>query len=160
MSKVVQSVDPGVAINSSGTLEGSLHEFYREPRFELVTLTAFSIIGLVLVVIGVFSVMAYTVALQTHEIGVRMALGAQQGNILQLVLRNGSRLVAAGIMIGLGVSYALTRFLASQIPGVSPTDPWTFGAVIAIVLLAGLAACLIPAGRAASVDPLVALRYE
>jgi len=160
MSKVVQSIDPGVAINTSGTLEASLHEFYRGPQFELVTLTSFSVIGLVLVIIGVFSVMGYTVSLQTHEIGIRMALGAQQGNILRLVLLNGLRLVLAGIFIGLLASYALTRFIASQISGVSATDPATFAAVVAIVVSAGLTACLLPARRAAQTDPLVSLRYE
>ena len=104
--------------------------------------------------------MAYTVSLQTREIGVRMALGAQQREILRMVLRKGFALIIAGIAIGLFASYGLTRFLASQIWGVSATDPWTFGAVVALVVITGLAACLLPARRAASVDPLVALRYE
>jgi putative ABC transport system permease protein len=160
MAKEVQSIDSGVAIGISGTLEASLREFYRGPQFELATLTAFSVIGLVLVVIGVFSVMGYTVSLQTREIGIRMALGAQQRNILRLVLLNGLRLVVAGIFGGLLASYALTRFLASQISGVSVTDPATFAAVVAIVVSAGLSACLLPARRAAQTDPLVALRYE
>ena len=160
MSKVVQSVDPGVAIDTSGTLEASLHEFYRGPQFELVTLTAFSVIGLALVVIGVFSVMGYTVALQTREIGIRTALGAQQRDILRLVLVNGMRLVGAGTLVGLLASFALTRFLASQISGVSATDPTTFAAVVVIVVLADLTACFLPARRAARVDPLTALRYE
>jgi ABC-type antimicrobial peptide transport system permease subunit len=104
--------------------------------------------------------MAYTVTLQTHEIGVRMALGAGQSNILKMILARGARLIAAGIVIGLFASYALTRFLASQIWGVSVTDPWTFAAVITLIALVGLAACLLPARRAAQFDPLVALRYE
>jgi putative ABC transport system permease protein len=160
MSQELQSVDPGVAIGVSGTLEESLRQFYRGPQFELVTLTAFSLIGLVLVVIGVFSVMAYTVSMRIHEIGIRMALGAQQKNILRLVLLNGLRLVLAGIFLGLFASYALTRFLVSQIPDVSATDPATFAVVVAIVVSAGLTACLLPARRAAQTDPLVALRYE
>ncbi len=160
MSKVVQSIDPGIAIDTSGTLENSLHEFYRGPQFELVTLAAFSVIGLVLVVIGIFSVMGYTVALQTREIGIRMALGAQQRNVLRLVLLNGLRLVVAGIFVGVLASYALTRFLASQISGVSATDPATFAVVVALVVLAGIMACLLPARRAAQTDPLVALRCE
>jgi len=89
-----------------------------------------------------------------------MALGAQQANILRLVLLNGFRLVAEGILFGLLFSYALTRLLASQISGVSATDPWTFAAVVTLVVIVGLAACLLPARRAARVDPLVALRYE
>ena len=117
-------------------------------------------IALVLVVIGVFSVMAYTVSLRTREIGVRMALGAQQREILKMVLQRGAVLIGTGIGVGVMASYGLTRFLASQIWGVSATDPWTFGAVVGLVVITGLAACLLPARRAASVDSLVALRYE
>ena len=156
----VRAIDPAVGIGTSGTLEGSLKEFYRGPQFELATLGAFAGIGLVLVVIGVFSVMAYSVSLRTQEIGIRMALGAQQTNILQMVLLNGFRLVAVGILLGAASSYGLTRLLASQVSGVSPTDPWTFGAVVALVGGVGLAACYSPARRATRVDPLVALRYE
>jgi ABC-type antimicrobial peptide transport system permease subunit len=109
---------------------------------------------------GVFSVMAYSVSLQTQEFGIRMALGAQQRDVLGMVLRRGCVLIAAGISVGVFASFALTRFLASQIWGVSATDSWTFGAVVALVVITGIAACLLPARRAASVDPLVALRYE
>jgi putative ABC transport system permease protein len=160
ISQEVRELDPTVRVAASGTLEGSLQEFYRGPQFELVVLMAFAVIGLLLVVIGIFSVMAYTVSLRTHEIGVRVALGAQQSNILRLVLLNGFRLVAAGILIGLFASYGLTRFLASQISGVSATDAGTFAAVVTLVVSAGLAACLFPARRAARTDPFVALRYE
>src|SRR5256884_4515828 len=156
----VRAIDPNVGISASGTLEGSLREFYRGPQFEVVTFGSFASIGLLLVIIGISSVMAYSVSLRTHEIGIRMALGAQQRSILRLVLLNGLRLVAAGIFTGLLGSYALVRFLASQISGVSTTDPSTFAAVISIILLVGLAACLLPARRAARTDPLVALRYE
>ena len=125
-----------------------------------MTLGALAAIGLILIVIGVFSVMAYTVSLQTHEIGVRMALGAQRENILKMILSRGARLIAAGTLVGLVASFWLTRFLASQIWGVSATDPWTFAAVVVLVALVGVAACVLPARRAATVDPLVALRYE
>jgi putative ABC transport system permease protein len=133
---------------------------YSTHQLGLTTFTGVAGIGLVLVVIGVFSVMAYTVSLRTQEIGVRMALGAQQREILRMVLRKGFVLIAAGICIGVLASFGLTRFLTSQIWGVSATDPWTFAAVAALVVMTGLAACLLPARRAANVDPLVALRYE
>jgi len=123
-------------------------------------MSAFSIVGLILIVIGVFSVMGYVASLRTREIGIRMALGAQQRNILRLMLLNGLRLVALGIFAGLLVSYAFTRFLVSQIPGVSPTDPVTFAFVLVVVVSAALIACLLPARRASQIDPLVALRYE
>src|SRR5437667_12482951 len=154
-------MDPDVAISDDGTIESFLGRwYYAGPQFTLIILTAFARIGLLLVLIGVFSVMAYTVSLQTHEIGIRIALGAQQSNVLQMVLRKGMRLIAAGILLGLVSSFALTRLLASQIWGVSATDPLTFSIVVVIVVAVGLVACLLPARRATHVDPLVALRYE
>jgi len=104
--------------------------------------------------------MAYTVSLQTHEIGIRMALGAQQAAILKMILAKGAFVVAAGILTGLFASYALTRLVASQFWGVSPTDTLTFASVVTLVTLVGVAACLLPARRATKVDPLIALRYE
>jgi putative ABC transport system permease protein len=98
--------------------------------------------------------------LQTHEIGIRMALGAQKGNILTMVLRNGLTLIVTGIILGVVASLALTRFIASQLSGVKVTDPWTFVTVAVIILAVGLAACFFPARRATQVDPLIALRYE
>jgi putative ABC transport system permease protein len=155
------AVDPHAVLIEAGSLDGLLNkEEYSSPHFELIVLGAFSTIGLVLIVIGVFSVMAYSVSLQTHEIGIRMALGAQKGNILTMVLRNGLNLIVAGILLGFLASIALTRLIASQLSGVKPTDPWTFGIAAVIILAAGLAACFFPARRATQVDPLVALRYE
>jgi putative ABC transport system permease protein len=142
-------------------LEDLLEQYtYATPEFGVTLSGPLAGIALLLVVIGVFSVMAYTVSLQTREIGVRMALGAQQRQILRMVLKRGSVLIVAGTCIGLFVSFGLTRFLASQIWGISTTDPWTFGAVVALVVAAGLAACYLPACRATRVNPLVALRYE
>jgi predicted permease len=156
----VRAIDPGVQISISGTLEGALQEFYRGSQFELVVLAAFASIGLALVVIGIFSVMAYTVSLRTQEFGIRMALGAQRGDVSSMVLKNGLALIAAGTIAGVIISLALTRFLASQIGEVSATDPWTFATVAGIVTGTGLAACFLPARRATRVDPIVALRYE
>jgi predicted permease len=159
--QAVAAVDPNVALINPGTVETQLEStYYAQPRFILLTLGTIATVGLVLVVIGVFSVMAYTVSLRTHEIGIRMALGAQQQKILSMVLSKGMRLVAAGVFVGILTSYALTRLIASQVWGVSPTDPYTFAAVVVMVLLVGVAACLLPASRATKVDPLIALRYE
>jgi putative ABC transport system permease protein len=133
---------------------------YSTHELGLTTFVGTAGIALLLVVIGVFSVMAYTVSLETREIGVRMALGAQQADVLRMVLKKGLVLLAVGICIGLFASFDLTRFLASQIWGVSPTDPRTFCAVVALVVAAGLAACYLPAQKATKVDPMVALRYE
>ena len=161
VQEAVWSVDRGEVFWVFGPLAESLEQHtYAMPEFGVSLSGPLAGIALLLVVIGVFSVMAYTVSLQTQEIGVRMALGAQQREILKMVLRRGVVLIVAGIAIGLLTSYGLTRFLANQIWGISATDPWTFGAVVALVVGVGLAACYLPARRATEVDPLVALRYE
>jgi len=157
----VWAVDPDEIVGLCDPLEDFLQQHtYATPEFSVLISTPLAGIALLLVVIGIFSVMAYTVSLQTHEIGIRMALGGQQSSILRMILAKGARLMATGIVIGLSASYALTRFLASQIWGVSATDPWTFVAVVIMISLVGLAACLLPARSAARVDPFVALRYE
>jgi putative ABC transport system permease protein len=157
----VWAVDRDEIIGLSSPLEDFLQRFtYATPEFGLLIAAPLAIISLILVIVGVFSVMAYTVSLQTQEIGIRMALGAQQSSILQMILTKGARLLATGIVLGLFASYGLTRFLASQIWGVSATDPWTFTAVAAFVVAVGLGACFLPARRATRVDPLTALHYE
>jgi putative ABC transport system permease protein len=138
-----------------------LHELtYAAPEFAVTMFAPLGSIALLLVVAGVFSVMAYTVSLQTHEIGIRMALGAQQGNILRMVLLRGLRLIAAGIILGVVASLELTRFIASQIWGISATDPATFIGVAILLLAVALAACWLPARRAMRIEPMEALRYE
>jgi putative ABC transport system permease protein len=157
----VWAVERDEIVGMASPLEDFLQRFtYSTSEFGLFIAAPLASISLLLVIIGVFSVMAYTVSLQTQEIGVRMALGAQTDQILRMVLRKGFILLAVGIGIGLFASFGLTRFLTSQIWGVSPTDPLTFGAVVALVVAVGLAACFLPARRATQVDPLVALRYE
>jgi predicted permease len=157
----IRSVDRDVSLTDTSSLETYVQRFdYAGPEFGLVTLGAFAGIGLLLVTVGIFGVMAYTVSLRVHEIGIRMALGAQQQGILKMILARGIHLIAAGIIIGVFASFALTRFLASQLWGVSPTDAWTFCIVPVLSLVVGLTACYLPARRAMSVDPMVALRYE
>jgi len=161
LRREIAAVDPDVAISEAGSIESLLGRwYYAGPRFTIVILGTFAGIGLLLVLIGVFSVMAYAVSLQTHEIGIRIALGAQQKDVLCMVLKKGLALIITGTMTGFVVSVAMTRLMASQIWGVSTTDPWTFSAVAAVILAAGLTACLFPARRAAQVDPMVSLRYE
>jgi putative ABC transport system permease protein len=157
----IWAVDRNVALSEAGTLTDLLQRYsYAQPEFGLVSLSAFAGIGLLLTAIGVFSVMAYSVSLQTHEIGVRLALGAQRGDILRMVLNKGLTLVIAGILIGLATSFGVTRLLSSELWGVSASDPWTFSVVVTVVVAVGTAACLSPARRATRVDPLIALRYE
>jgi putative ABC transport system permease protein len=157
----VWAVDRNEIVFLATPLEDFLQRFtYGTPEFGLLIATPLASISLLLVIVGVFSVMAYTVSLQTQEIGIRMALGAQQASILQMILTKGARLLATGIVLGLFASYGLTRFLSRQIWGVSATDPWTFVGVVGMLLFVGLVACLLPARSAARVDPLNALRYE
>ncbi len=157
----IWSVDRNVALTLTGTLQGYLQQFsYAGPQFGLMLLGIFATVGLVLVAIGVFSVMAYSVSLQTHEIGIRMALGSPASNVLNMVLGKGLRLIGLGIALGVIASVGLTRLVASQFWGVSPNDPLTFVGVIFVLIAVGLAACLVPARRATQVSPLIALRYE
>jgi putative ABC transport system permease protein len=131
-----------------------------QPRFGLLTLGIFAGLGMALVAIGIFSVLSYSVSLRTHEFGIRMALGASRSTILRTALLEGLRLIVVGITLGEVASFALRRLIASQVWGVSPTDPATFGSVAAVIVATGLMACLFPARRATKVDPMVALRHE
>jgi putative ABC transport system permease protein len=157
----IWETDPDATIFENRTVRDLLKSrVYAEPRFSFLLVSALASIGLLLVITGVCGVMAYTVSLRTHEIGVRVALGAQPRDVLKLVLRRGLRLIAAGVVIGLLAATALTRFLASQLWHVSPGDPITFATVIVLLFAAGLGACFWPARRAANVDPAIALRFE
>jgi ABC-type antimicrobial peptide transport system permease subunit len=110
--------------------------------------------------VGIYGVTSYLVAQRTHEIGVRMALGAQRGEVLRLVLGQGARMAAIGVAIGGAAALGLTRFMASQLFGVTAHDPLTFGAVAGVIMFVAVAACYVPARRAMRVDPAVALRSE
>jgi putative ABC transport system permease protein len=129
-------------------------------RFNLILVSFFGIVALLLATAGVFGVIAYSVSRRTREIGVRVALGASSSNVLALILRQGLRTILIGIAIGLAASLALTRTMESLLFGVRPTDPLTFSAVILLVLVTALLACYIPARRATCVDPMTAIRYE
>src|SRR6266850_2398224 len=157
----IWATDANVALTLTGTLEGYISQFsYAGPRFGFFLMMIFGAIGLVLVTIGVYSVLAYTTARRTQEIGIRMALGAKSSDVQGMVIRMGLRLVGIGVGLGLIASLALGRVIATQLWGVSAYDPWTLVSVPIVLLITGLVACWLPARRAASVDPLVALRYE
>ena len=159
----IWKTDRGVALTLTGTLEGYISQFsYAGPRFGFFLLGIFASVGLILVTIGVYSLLAYTAARRTHEIGIRMALGATGSHVLGLVIRMGLRLVLLGIGIGLAVSLSVAKVLAkaTELWGVSPYDARTMVAVPVLLLITGLVACWVPARRAARVDPLIALRYE
>jgi len=161
LSRTIAAVDSEVAISELGPMENILKSsYYAGPQFNLIILGTFGITGLLLVVIGIFSVMAYTVSLQTHEIGIRLAMGAQRSDVLRMVLKKGLTLIVAGTVAGLAVSGAVMRLMASQIWGVSTMDPWTFSVVATLVVIVGLTASLFPAHRATKAAPLVSLHYE
>ena len=142
------------------TLDERRAESLAPRRVNMLLVVTFAALALILGSIGIYGVVSYSVGRRTHEIGIRMALGARQGQILGMVLRNGLGLIAAGVAIGLLASAALTRLISSELWGVSATDPWTFAAVICVLAASGSAACLLPAWRAARVNPTRALRYE
>jgi putative ABC transport system permease protein len=157
----IWAVDQSVALMDAMSLEEVLHrDSLAEPKFGASLLSAFAGIGLILSAIGVFSVIAYTVSLQTHDIGIRMALGAAPGAVMRMIVLKGLRPIIAGVVIGVAASYALSRLLANQIYGVKATDPWTFAVSVIVLVAAGAAACMLPARQATKVDPLVAVRYE
>jgi putative ABC transport system permease protein len=161
VQREIWATDRSVAVTLTGTLESYISQFsYAGPRFGFLLMTIFSSIGLVLVTLGVYSVLAYTTARRTQEIGIRLALGAKGSDVLGIVLRMGLRLVGIGVGLGLIASLALGQVIATQLWGVSPYDPWTLTCVPVLLIITGLVACWLPARRAANVDPLVALRYE
>jgi putative ABC transport system permease protein len=161
LRQVMADVDPNIVLVHPTTLDEILQKYvYMKPKFRLISFGTCAGIGLGLALIGLFGVMAYSVTMQTHELGVRMALGAQTGNILGLVIRKGLLLVGSGILTGLLVSFLSVRILKSQLWGVSAFDPWTLVLAPLALLAAGLLACYLPARRATQVDPMVALRHE
>jgi putative ABC transport system permease protein len=157
----IWAVDQRVALTMTRTLDDFLSDFsYAQPRFTLLVLGVFAGVGLVLVAIGVYSVISYTVSRQTQEIGIRMALGAGRGDVIAMVMRMGLWLMSGGLALGLAASLAVNRVLSAELWGVTPRDPLTYIAVSLVVVISGAAACWFPARRATRVDPLVALRFE
>jgi putative ABC transport system permease protein len=154
------AVDPALEAWNFQTMPQLLSDSVARPRFYTLLLGAFAALALLLAAIGIYGVIAYSVAQRTHEIGVRMALGARQRDVLRLVIGQGMLLTMIGVAIGLGGAYGLTRLMGSLLFEVSVTDPMTFTAVASLLALVALLACYLPARRATKVDPMVALRYE
>jgi ABC-type antimicrobial peptide transport system permease subunit len=155
----VRNLDPEVP-PSLGTFAKIFSESLKSRRFNLLLVGVFAGAALLLAVVGMYGVMAYSVAQRTGEIGVRMALGASPSNVLRLVLGQGLWTTAAGITVGILGSFALTRTMESLLFGLSPTDPVTFAGVALLLAFVALLASYLPARRAMRVDPMVALRYE
>jgi putative ABC transport system permease protein len=156
----VAAIDKDQPIFAVHTMQQLVDDSISTRRLTLVLLGIFSALALLLAAIGIYGVMAYTVALRTQEIGIRMALGAQRRDVLRLVLGQGARIAFFGVAIGLAAAAALARLLSSLLFSVSASDPVTFAAVAVLLVAVALLACYIPARRALRVDPIIALRYE
>jgi len=156
----IRSLDPELPLDAVGTVDDLVSKSLAQRRFSMLLMAVFAALALLLAMVGIYGVMAYSVTQATQEIGIRMALGAKRGDVLRIVLTYGGILMAAGLVIGVAAAAGAGRLLAAQLYQVKPFDPLTFAAVVAALLATGLAACLVPAFRAMRVDPLVALRNE
>lgn len=158
--KEIQTIDPQMPVYDVKSMEGRLSDSLSRRRFSMFLLTIFAVIALLLAAIGIYGVISYSVSQRIHEIGIRMALGAQPRDVLLLVIGQGMRLVGVGVMIGVAASLALTKLIESLLFGVGRSDPATFVVIVLLLTLVALAACWIPARRATKTDPMTALRVE
>jgi putative ABC transport system permease protein len=163
ITREIHKLDPDVAISDARPMEDVLWRSIARPRFNTMLLTALAVVALTLAVLGIYGVMSYAVSQRTHEIGIRMALGANQGDVLKLVIKSGMKLTLIAVGVGLVISFALTRLLSGWLGWlyqVKPTDPVTFIGVPILLSAVALLACYIPARRATKLDPMETLRHE
>jgi predicted permease len=156
----VQALDPNLPLVQVSPISEVLDQVLWAPRMGAALLAVFGLLALLLAAVGIYGVLGYTVSQRTHEIGLRMALGAQRSDVLKMVVRQGMILTLIGIGVGIAASFFVTRFMESLLYGVTATDPLTFIGVSLVLAVVALVACLIPARRATRVDPMIALRYE
>jgi putative ABC transport system permease protein len=157
---VVQSIDKNAPVFNVRTIEELVGRSVAAPRFNTLLLGLFAGVALILTAVGLYGVISYSVAQQTQQIGIRVALGAQTADVLKLIVGQGTRLTLVGVAIGLVAAYGLTRLMSSLLFGVGATHPWTFVGVAILLMLVAFIACYLPARRATKIDPVVALRYE
>jgi putative ABC transport system permease protein len=160
LRQVVAEVDQTVPVAEVQTMEHIVSESVTQPRFNLFLVGLFGGLALLLSAAGIYGVTSYTVTQRTHELGIRLALGAQVSDVLKLVLGQGMAVIGIGLVLGLAASFALLRLMRSLLFGVGENDPLTFVAITLVLLVVALIACYVPARRATKVDPLIALRYE
>jgi ABC-type antimicrobial peptide transport system permease subunit len=160
LTRTLHEVDRNIPISGFHTMESRLSDRIAIPRFRTWLLGVFAVISLIMASMGLYGVLAYLVVLRTHEVGIRIALGASGAGVLRMIIRKGMLLAALGTAIGIAGSLALGRIVRNILFQISPGDAATYVAVTAALLLVALAACIVPALRATRVDPLVALRSE
>ena len=160
VSHELQAIDADIPVYNVEPMNEIIHTSIARERFATLLFVFFAGAALLLGAIGTYGVLSYSVSQRTHEMGIRMALGAEARDILGLVLRWGGKLIAAGIVVGVALAALFSRLLASMLYGVTTTDPMTFGLVSLVLIVVAIAACYIPARRATKVDPMIALRYE
>jgi len=160
LRRAVMAIDGNLPLYEVRTMEDRLFESVAQPRFRMALLGVFAALALVMAVVGLYAVMTVSVAQRTHELGIRIALGAQRRDVIGIVLRQAVKLVSIGVMIGLAGAWALTRVMTTLLYEVKPTDPLTFLAVPVLLIAVAVLACWLPARHAATVDPIAALRFE
>jgi len=158
--RAVEEVDPREVVYNVQTMQEVVSNSFAARRLSMMLLGVFAALALVLACVGIYGVISYLVGQRTHEIGVRMALGAQRNHVLRMVIGHGAKMALIGVAFGVGAALGLTRLMANQLFGVSAHDPLTFAGVAMLLVLVAIAACYIPARRAMRVDPVVALRHE
>jgi putative ABC transport system permease protein len=154
----ISSVDKDVPVSNVMTMEKVVSTSIAPRSFNMVLLSIFAVVALILAIVGIYGVLSYSVTQRTHELSLRMALGAQQNDVLKLVLSQGMKLIVIGVVIGLVGAFILMRLISSLLFGVNPSDPLTFGLIAGLLSVVALIACYFPARRATKVDPIMALR--
>jgi predicted permease len=158
--RVVQEQNKENVVSRAQTMNEVIAGSLAQQRFSMILLDAFAVVALLLASLGLYGVISYLVGQRTHELGIRLALGAQRTDVLRLILKHGMKMALGGVVLGLVAALGLTRLLSKMLYGVSTTDPATFAVITVLLTTVALLACFIPARRATKVDPMVALRYE
>ncbi|HKU75301.1 MAG TPA: FtsX-like permease family protein, partial [Pyrinomonadaceae bacterium] len=157
---VVQTHNNQTVISRVQTLDQVIANSLANRRFSMIVLVSFAALALLLAALGIYGVISYLVGQRTHELGIRLALGAGRNDILRLILTHGMKMAISGVVVGLIAAFALTRLMSTMLFGVRPTDPATFAIIAFVLLVVALLACYLPARRATKVDPLTALRTD
>src|SRR5687767_6804595 len=160
VQRQVRALDRNQPIAEVQTLDARVSGSLSRQRFHTFMLTLFASLGMLLAVVGIYSVLSYSVSQRSHEIGIRMALGAQSGDVIRLILRRGMGLAGLGMLIGLSAAFAFTRVMEGLLYGVAPTDPLVFAVIAVGLILLALVASYLPARRAARFDPMITLRLD